>query len=90
MSDMEDSEIVTFGPQSGEQENAEETLQDLRENKSRTEDVAETMRRLADECFRDFSNKMETMLGQISLMFRFSSPPASPVNPPPRHNLLPS
>lgn len=67
---MEDSEIVTFGPQSSDENAADETLQEqLPRGSEMTERAAEAvkteMRRLTDECMNDFSNKLEQMFNRF-------------------------
>ena len=67
---MDDSEIVTFGPQPEDKNVADETLpeQVLRESEMTERAVAAAkteMRRMTDECINDFSNKLELMLNRF-------------------------
>ena len=71
---MDDSHVVSFGPLRENREVADETISERESTTSRheTEIVRDTeaskmeMRRLADECILEFTNKMEAVFNQLS------------------------
>ena len=75
---MDDSEVVTFGPQPADKEAVEDTLQESELESARMENIIQSkmteqltgatrreMRQLVDKCVSKFSDRIENMLANF-------------------------
>jgi len=75
---MDDSEVVTFGPQPADKEAVEDTLQESELESARIENIVQSkmteqlagatrreMRQLVDECLSEFSDRVENMFANF-------------------------